>query len=238
MSSIIVFQPWIGQDYGREFPNFRKKTLILGGSHYFDDDDDGETNGDEIVADEVSDSGTFGEISDDPGLELFTSKVVECYFNPDCRDKWKKTFSTFINSVFGRPSSIEEKKAFFDSIVFYNYLQEAAGEDPYSAGLSDYNDERHLSAYYEVLDRLEPEVVICWGSKVWEALPNNWRSFGEADKGTGLSIGNQIFKRYYDYPYLDKTIRLIGVHHPSIGYKTEFHHQVFRGLDLIGRENS
>jgi len=187
---------------------FHKRTFILGGSHYLDNP----------------------SIDDDLGD--FTNEVVHDYLNEDCDGHWKKTFSTFINSIIGGKSTQENRVTFFDSVIFYNFLQEVAGENPQSAANYDYKAKHHFDAFRELLDKHKPEVVICWGSKVWEALPNDW-GFGEAIKGDGLTINDELFFSYYDYPYGDQRIRLIGVHHPSVGYDVDYHHQIFKALNVV-----
>ena len=155
--------------------------------------------------------------------------AIAAYLDPEDHSSWKPTYTTFINSLLGKQSSLDDRQAVFDSIVFYNYLQVAAGKDAYSTRLYDYNHVRHLHAFYEVLDEHLPNVVISWGSKVWDALPDNW-GYGDAQKGIGLAVGEKVFNRYQTYPYKDTKILLIGVHHPCVGYGREFHYQIFSQL--------
>lgn len=216
MNTNIFFDPWIGENYGTDQAHFNKKILILGNSHYCDDCID------------------CGNRDLKPECTEFTKTVVKDYLDPSHVASWKKTFSTFINSMFGRSVSDLERKDFFDSVAFYNYLQVAAGEDAYSTGNYNFAESRHLNAFYEVLNNVEPDVVISWGSKVWDTLPDAWNDYGEADKGNDIVIGDQIFNKYYTYPYNNRKILLIGVRHPSVGYSTEFHHAIFS--DLIFEE--
>ena len=212
MKTNIFFDPWIGENYGTDKAMFSKKILVLGNSHYCGECDDcGKRDLHSKCAD-------------------FTKNVINDYLNPSHVASWKKTFSTFINSMFGRLTSEQERKDFFDSVVFYNYLQVSAGEDAYSTGNYNFAKNRHLNAFYEVLNNVGPDVVVSWGSKVWDALPDNWNNYGETDKGNGIRIGNQLFKNYYTYPYNNRKILLIGVRHPSVGYSTEFHYGIFSEL--------
>lgn len=208
MDSNITFKPWIGKNYGEDTSIFNKRTLILGGSHYLEDTTPNE------------------DISE------FTNEIIDLYFNPSEKGKWKKTFSTFINSIFNKNADPQERRAFFDSIIFYNYLQEGAGDSPYNAGKSNYGADRHFNAFKEILNAHKPETIIAWGDLVWNALPNDW-GFGEADKGKGILISGKEFLTYYNYPYQDTKILLIGTHHPSIGYSRDYHHQIFRELNVI-----
>lgn len=212
MKTNIFFDPWIGENYGTDKATFHKKILLLGNSHYCEACND------------------CGNRDLHPDCTKLTNTVVNDYLDPSHVASWKKTFSTFINSMLGKSTSEQERKNFFDSVAFYNYLQVAAGEDAYSTGNFNFAESRQLQAFYEVLNNVEPDVVISWGSKVWDVLPDNWNNYGEAEKGKGISIGDQIFYKYYTYPYNNKKILLIGVQHPSVGYSTGFYHGIFSEL--------
>ena len=182
----VFFEPHVGSRYGMPESIFNKRILVLGDSHYCHDG--------------CLDCGNLHEHSDCSG---FTSKIVRYYLEAQESEGWMKTYSTFINTVFRRCTSDVDRKAFFESVAFYNYLQKAAGTDSKSAPAyaAEYNQEKHLLAFYEVLEDLKPEVVISWGDRVWNALPNNWRGYGEATKGAGFKIGSKDFTAYYDYPF-------------------------------------
>lgn len=120
-----------------------------------------------------------------------------------------------------------------ESVVFYNFLQVAAGEDAVSAKAFDakYSDVSNMKAFKEVLDHTGPDVVVSWGYRLWETLPNDW-GFGEAEKGVGIPIEGKNFYCYYTYPFNGKPILLIGAHHPSVGYDSKFHSDIFAALDV------
>lgn len=211
----VRFLPWIGDNYKNGGGVFRQRTLILGGSHYSDE----------------------YESFQNPELRqewaTFTNEVVEYYLDDNIRGKWKGTYSRFVNSVYGDTTDLDRRRNFFESVVFYNYLQDVAGGGPTEAHRYDYNEPRHFQAFTEVIETLRPEVVISWGYKAWNALPNDW-GFGPAvvSKGIELEAGGKSFD-IYDYPYRGTDIRLVGVHHPSIGYDVGFHHALFKHLNLL-----
>jgi hypothetical protein len=213
LTTKIFFDPWIGQNYGKPGSIFNKRILALGGSHYCKDCED------------------CGSRELHPECTSMTQDVVKEYLSGNCHEYWKKTFSTFINSFYDRSTSDEERKEFFKSVIFYNYLQTCAGEDPYSASQYDYTEEKHLKAFYEVIDKTLPDVVISWGSKVWEALPDDWNEYGEAEKGTPININGDNFQDYQYYPYKNRhKIMLILAHHPSVAYDRLYHYKIFSEL--------
>jgi hypothetical protein len=212
--SAIRVAPWVGDQYGQATGVFRQRTLILGGSQY---------------------SPGYESFHTDEGLaewRSFTNDVVYYYLDPKISGRWKGTYTRFINSVFGSQTDEEQRRGFFDSVIFYNYLQEIAGASASDAGNFDYHAPCHFDAFREIIETYRPEVVIAWGSKVWDALPNDW-GHGEAEIRDGVTVGAVISQKIFHYPFRDTVIRLVGVRHPSIGYSPDFHHQIFKQLDLL-----
>jgi len=210
MKSNIIFEPHIGANYGKDFSIFKKKTLILGGSHYIDESEY-----------------DLAKAADRADLAGFTQEIIGMYLDPECKGAWKSTFSKFINSVYGHPASQEERKALLDSAVFYNYLQEVAGDNAYVANQYDYNAPKHLEALKEVLDQTKPEVIISWGDHVWKALPKDL-GYGERTQVKGIIANNVPFDYCFEYPYLDQEITLIGLYHPSSShYVKDVYREVF-----------
>lgn len=210
----VRIKPWIGENYQNGGGIFRQRTLILGGSQY---------------------SPGYENFHTEEGKaewQSFTNDVVYYYLDPDINGRWKGTYTSFINSIFGGPSNDEQRGRFFDSVIFYNYLQEIAGASASEAGNFDYHASCHFNAFKEILEEHRPEVVISWGSKVWEALPNDW-GHGSAEIRDGVTVGTEISQKIYHYPFHDTVICLVGVRHPSIGYSPDFHHQIFKQLALL-----
>ena len=208
MQSYLRFKPWRGCNYGTQQSIFARPTFILGGSAYSD--------GPETTPEEDAEA---------------TQYLRDFYFD-DKGGRWKATYTRFINAVYGDDTDKSEREAYFDSIVFNNYLQEYAGTRPTDAPKYDYVADRHFSAFLEVLNEHKPEVVISWGNLVWEALPNNW-GFGAAKKGPPLEVLGQTFVSYQTYPYAGRDILLVGVNHPSTSFSRDFHNELFRRLRLL-----
>ena len=213
-TTAIRLRPWIGEKYGKSTDVFRQKTLILGGSQYSDGYEDFHKEGGQA------------EWLD------FTSEVVHYYFDESIKGRWKTTYTNFINSIFCSSASYEQRGQYFDEIVFYNYLQEIAGATANDAANFDYHAPNHFAAFLEVIEQHRPEVVISWGEKVWNALPNDW-GYGPAVMSDEIVVDGNNAGKIFSYPYKDSVIRLFGVRHPSIGFGREFHHQIFQEINIL-----
>ncbi len=203
----VFFEPWIGDNYGKENSEFNAKILVLGDSHYCDSCKD------------------CGDKEKKVGCINFTSRVVMDYLNPDFKATWKRTYSRFINSFYGQSTNYDERMRFFKSICFYNFLQVAAGDNPYEASGGGHNSARHVNALKSVLQELSPAIVIVWGSRTWNIIPNDL-GYGKADI---ISESNFQIK---NYQFRDNTITFIGVHHPCCSYDTELHYNLFKKLKI------
>ncbi len=213
----IFFEPWIGKDYGGTNSIFGQKILILGDSHY------------------CGHSGTClncGDRNTHSDCTTTTREVVGDYLDPSHKANWKKTFSTFLNCAFGKSTSINERGRFFDSVVFYDFLQVSAGDNPKSANAYDYNEQRHHDAFFEMLANVLPDTIVVWGDRVWNVLYNDW-GYGKPKDGEKITARNTTFSQYQMYPYQGREIMLIGVHHPCSGFPSEITHEVLSQLGVV-----
>jgi len=210
----IRILPWVGDNYQSGGGVFRQRTLILGGSQYSPGHDNFHTDGGQAE------------------WQGFTREVVEYYFDDRISGRWKGTYTSFINSIFGCQANDEQREQFFNAVIFYNYLQEIAGASARDAGNYDYQAPRHFAAFLEILNEYQPDVVISWGQKVWNALPNKWDK-ESAKIGGPVMIADRNAGSVYSYPFQGRIIRLIGVRHPCIGYSPDFHHKLFEHLNLL-----
>lgn len=117
--------------------------LVLGESHYSD--------------------------ADDPDLTRIVMKRLLEYKLGACgHESWMKTFTTFERAVAGRALSGEESIAFWNSTVFYNFIQQPL---PYRGCRPAVGQFAHSSdAFDEVLNEYEPDFVIVWGVTLFDKI--------------------------------------------------------------------
>lgn len=150
-SKHVFFLPHVGKDYGGNGSIFGKRLCVVGASHYADVED-------------------FQCGNDRKNWRKMTLKVVQDYLDPGFHARWKSTYTKFVNAFFGRGTSVEERRRFFDSIVFFNYLQRLEGRNGNDSHPEYYAEERHFLAFREIVSATRPDVVVVWGSKVRKEL--------------------------------------------------------------------
>lgn len=132
----VKFLPWVGSNYANGRNG--KKILVLGESHYQWDENkinDWRTITQTLVQEQIDGSYT----------RAFWTKIAICFL--------------------GHSPTLEEKKEFWSSVAFYNYVQESAGDGPRVAPQAD-SWAASEDAFTEVLESLAPNFVLILGDRL------------------------------------------------------------------------
>ena len=189
------FYPWVGLKYGCDGV---KRVMIVGASHYCEKS--------EAAIDKCPYS--CGKCS--VRCRCMTREVINCYLKNGVRTGWVKTFTKFINSLYGREASQPEREAVFDHVVFMNYLQRVEGSVSREKHNEYFKEPCHFRAFCNVILRYRPDVIIVWGDRVWDAILGSICD-NEPD------MDYKIAKRGWtaDVRVNDFTFKLLSVYHPS-----------------------
>ena len=205
----VIFKPYVGKEYHNGYEG--KKILILGESH----------NCGEIKPK----CGIESECQQLDECEFFIKEFLERFFKYHKGilkyEKWMITFKRFTNIFLGKKSSPEELINFWDSVMFYNYVQNAMRRSRI-APKNDYY-ENSKEAFFEVLKEYKPDLIIIWGKRLEGKLPNENKT--DADIQTS-NIPGKIF--YYETE--GKKIPAYAIYHPSspaFSYKSHAHLRCF-----------
>lgn len=197
--SKIFFKPFIGSSYITG-GIFGKRIMVLGESHYYEEG--------------CADCGNAGR---HPECRMFTNGVVGDYLNESKpRERWMSTFLKFERSLVGHETDWMERRKIWQSVLFFNYLQEAMG-GPREAGAPPQYD-RGSRAFFEVIDKYQPQYIIVWGSRLWSYLPGDgrWRA------GRPIVIdGYTVSTGSYSLIGGGET-KVMAVNHPSVGYSWDY----------------
>ena len=188
---LVRFQPWVGKNCHVGFNGLR--TLVLGESHYH--------------------SLNNPEINDSP------NETIEC-IQEQVEGGWTKAFWTKIAiALTGRTPTTTDKEQFWDSVAFYNYVQESAGFGP-RVRPSPKSWEMSKVPFEEVLEQLKPDFIVALGYRLWDMLPDlNGRE--------GPKIESTPQPRTWIYPHSGGCALLFNVKHPSSGFSPpEWHKHI------------
>lgn len=205
----VFFHPWVGEKYKLGFDN--KKILVLGESH---------------ICGGCKDQCGDLDINDE-GCRKMTTVAVQHFLNykkgEDDFANWMNTYTRFSNIVHNKQLSGTEMVDFWDSIAFYNYVQFATDEARVSPSLQEFAESE--KAFFEVLDILQPDLVIAWGDRLWNHMPSSG-SYKE-------SVNSKVNwgKGLYYYKFADREIPIMTIYHPSSSsFNYEWHEIIQEGL--------
>ena len=137
----VRFEPWKGDVY-EHAGLFGKRVLVLGESHY-----DWDVN------------------------KPLTAQITRQCINEQLEGTWSMRFGTNIVITFlNKTPSLEDKRTFWHSVAFYNYVQTSVGFGP-RVRPSPEMWQQSLPAFLDVLGDLRPQFILVLGRALWEHLP-------------------------------------------------------------------
>ena len=206
MENNIFFLPFIGRYYANG-GLFDRRVMVLGDSHYCD-----------------GGCCDYGNCRMYKQCAQFTQDVIrDCLDENKDRQNWMRTFVKFERSLVGKMTDWALRRKIWDSVMFYNYLQ-VAMSGPRKAGTSA-QYKQAANAFFEVIDKYEPECIIVWGKRLWNNMPcERWQD------GDDIVVdGNHIATGYYLLSN-GKRVKVVAVYHPSGGYSWSYWHKVIQRL--------
>ena len=188
MYKSVFFEPWKGDNYEKE----KNKILIIGHNY--------PCNESCAVCPDCGNR-TIHEKCIKVGSQAWLKE----YLDGEGDVQQRRTFTNFERSYYNKHDiSKEESCTFWHKVAFYNYVQKASKSRIGYMNKSDYD--MSLNAFYEVLNQLKPNHIIVWG-KVYGFIPieKTYQKF-------------EIDKIEYIYSTIDKNVKMLKIHHPSMFY--------------------
>ncbi len=213
----IIFEPWVGKNYATTGYQ-GKKILVLGESHY--------------CINELAKGGRCYPICKKEQMNnacfSFTQVVVRKAVYGYQGDPELRCFVTFERAVAGKELSQQEREAFWEKVVFYNYVQYALPAPGISPNKEHLGKSQKL--FLELLEKYMPDYIIVWGARLYNRLPE---CGGHALK---LDVSNEYTADVWVYPINGKNIPALKIYHPSMprGKNWHFWHEV---IDIFLNNN-
>jgi len=194
----VKFLPWIGDQYTSGLDGV--KTLVLGESHY--------------QWDCGTDINNWRSITQELVQEQIEGHYTKAF--------WTKIAISFI----GHKPTLEEKRAFWSSIAFYNYVQESAGDGPRIAPPAG-SWASSQEAFIEVLNYLKPEFILILGDRLTANLSHflieRDVDINESKRNATYRISIQNSSKCIAYPIM----------HPSRGFNgREWNSHILKAMKI------
>lgn len=196
MNSVVKFKPWVGENYETGIHQ-GKKLMILGESHYC--------------------ANPETEVTED-----ITIKVIEDLLDPFSEHEgYKNTYTKFAKAVVGEKQfSDETKKEFWQHVIFYNYVQTAISGARVSPTTEQFRNSEQ--AFFEILSQYQPDLIIVWGKRLYNNLPQQGTQLPDLQISQGIYAGES--SEVWSYTIGGKTIALLPITHPSASmFELQYH---------------
>ena len=217
--SYVNFYPFVGNNYHKGLFETGHTVLVLGESHYCTDLGCGKCKGCSLpncIALGHSWADYAGQTDD--------------YINESLHNNTGKgnqqTILRFERAMFGKTPTQSEKKMFWHSVVFYNYIQKALPKIPGKRTKFTSADLVGADlAFREVLEIFMPDRVIAWGCRLFDyALPNWGGSLSTIKISSGAETD------VWTYTIKNKAIPVLKTVHPSCSQANDWKkwHQFYK----------
>ena len=218
--SKVFFEPWVGENYKGGINNLR--VMVMGHVHVCDGCRDGQKCGEPSAREECGDR---------------TNKAVTDYLCWRKKDgvsksgygRWQNTYLNFVKCIFGsEPDYEEEKREFWDRILFCNFLQVAVPQ--YNIQAPDEAYVQAQDAFIELINKYEPDLIIAWGVGAYDYTP----AYNGRDLDPLIVEEVNLKAERYEYTLESgKKCVMIKIHHPSMYFSPTKWHEVIKRQLLI-----
>lgn len=186
----IMFYPWIGKNYSNG-GIFNKKILILGESGYCEEQC------------ECCYPGEINKCND------WIIRIIN--YQISVSGKKQSIHTKLVKLFLGKQTiTIDDKIQFWDSVVYYNYVQSALEKARVSPNINYWKEAEE--PFKAIIDKLSPDFILILGERLWENLPG--KAGIDWPDGPIIKYGN-ILERTWYYKATKKNILSFYIYHPS-----------------------
>lgn len=110
-----------------------------------------------------------------------------------------KSYTNFERALEGDYTDSDDRERIWNSVMFYNYVQSCVPKSRQSPKQWQFDESE--DAFFEVLETYEPDVILVWGRRLWNALPcTNYEDEGDCEYdgyyyGCGIYTTNENYLR-------------------------------------------
>ena len=149
---------------------------------------------------------------------MITQEIIRDLYDPNSEfERYKNTYSKFINAVSGQKQYFDGKKIWWNKLAFYNYIQTPMSGPRRSPKKVEYQQSEE--AFWEILEKIRPSHILVWGYRLYESLPQT----GIGLPSIVMHDGTEV--EQWQYNLRDCTnVKVLRMKHPSSSYSTNYWH--------------
>lgn len=204
-SANVKFIPWVGPEYEYGIRGFDNNGHIIYGTK--------ENPGIKVAV--LGDSHYCANQSE--AVKTITNTVIKDLLQKESEfEQYKNTYTKFIKSFTGYIDEFtnDSKIEAWHHVLFYNYVQEAMERPRQSPSEKQFSEAQ--IPFFEILEKNRPDVIIVWGKRLYNNLPQCGKQYPDLDLTPDL--GNGCNMEIWAYEVKGKWIPIIAINHPSGAY--------------------
>lgn len=151
------------------------------------------------------------------GEDTGSSKTRDILYDQTYSCYTMKSYTNFERALEGDYTDDDDRERIWNSVMFYNYVQSCVSKSRKSP--EDWQFKDSEDAFFEVLEEYEPDVVLVWGTRLWESLPyTNYESYDNCEyDGYEYRCGSYTTDSGLVVPCYE-------IQHPSSGFSWSWWH--------------
>ncbi len=212
----VKFLPWVGNSYECGMLGYDGNGVIRYGS--------AQMSGKRIM---VSGESHYCANPETEAVESITRDVISDIIDPRSEhEPYKNTYTKFAKSAIGTFDELSDsaKSEFWNHVLFYNYVQTAISGARVAPTNEEFKDSR--DAFFEVLSKYKPDIVIVWGSRLYNSLPQTGNQLADLVIENGEYAGQST--ELWSYEVEGRLVALMPIVHPSAGFDLKLHNAFIR----------
>lgn len=160
------------------------------------------------------------------GQNMGSSMTKDIIYDQTYSNYTRSIYTNFERALKGEETNPDDREKIWNSVAFYNYVQTCISKTRKSPSEEEFSDSEE--AFFEVLDELEPDVVLVWGTRLWENLPNtNFEAYGDCEyKGYAYRCGSYTTNK-------GTKVVCYEMQHPSSGFSWSWWHNFLIQNDIL-----
>jgi hypothetical protein len=212
----VKFLPWVGNSYDCGVLGFDGNGVIRYGS--------AQMRGRRIM---VLGESHYCANPETEAVVSLTIDIISDLINPSSEhEPYKNTYTKFAKSAIGTFDELSDnaKSEFWNHVLFYNYVQTAISGARVAPTNEEFKDSK--DAFFEVLAKYKPDLVIVWGSRLYNNLPQTGNQLADLVIQQGEYAGRAV--EMWSYEVESKFVALMPIVHPSAGFDLKLHNAFIR----------
>ncbi|MCQ2981483.1 MAG: UDP-N-acetyl glucosamine 2-epimerase [Treponemataceae bacterium] len=157
------------------------------------------------------------------GSDYSPKKTVDL-LNDQANSNWThKTYTKFERALTGFETNEKSRNEIWNEVAFYNYIQDLLPTPDDKPTQKQWDS--GINAFYEVLNELQPDVLLVWGDRLWSHLPESNYTW-DCD----LECHGAFFNKGHYTLANGHEVNAYAMDHPGRAFSWNDWHQFFRNF--------